>query len=677
MSYKVENGTIFSRQGLPYAPRWFCDGRIAFQTDNESITQIDYFGPETRGSYIAFLKKFWRGLTFYSVYKGSRQVIRPRECEILPFGFNSLSERCLYGVFAANDCIYMTFQPLTDMDIAVEFYDDFFFYPETRKERDIRYGGVPRTWTPLSFNGKVLTASYEEEGKRTNVAISSNAPLTFQRTPKNPKNILTLTGLSRGEDYVLAMGFSNREPKSWPGYETILKEQQERYRQVAEKAPVLESCHPLLDQFFQLAPMYHESLKTRDVPGAIRAQSTHYWVWGWDSMTSNDCSVYWGDLEFVGQMLDCMETHSDPEIGIAHAFMRDMSVCDAAAPPPAQGMYITLLDLYAQAGGDWKKHYPFARKIFETIAASEVRDIGLCRGTSLYPDFRSLIKETGNDISAFNNTVSYCAIRSMEQLARKMEDDGTAGTAAALAQRMQEGFEKLLYNPAMGFIDSSIEADTYEQRSVPSNNAVKWENNFCGELIAAHARDYLAFYEKHLVSPAGLRPLPEWHECYDIDANQLHCWWPVMSELYIRLINRFDRPDLMKQYIGWIEYWSQRLTCPEGISCYDNVKEVPFDPWNCLCGIWHGYSIRGFYNAVVHGFVGVDFDQEGFHIYPYSGEEVSLTGLHFGERTFDITVKGSGPTVTHVKINGQDFGAVTTIPLVVFELQNTVEIVRG
>ncbi len=676
MDYKVENGTIFSEEGLPYAPRWFCDGRIAFQVDNESITQIDYFGPKTSGSYIAFLKKFWKGLTFYSICQDSRQLIQPRECEILPFGFNSLSERCLYGMFAAGDCIYVTFQPLTDMDIAVEFYDDFLFYPETRKERNIRYGGIPRAWTPLAFDGQALTASYEEEGVKTNVAISSNAALSFRRTPRNPKNILTLTGLSRGQDYVLAIAFSNGKPGSWPGYEIVLKKQRERYRLVAEKAPVLESRHPLLNQFFQLAPMYHESLKTRDVLGAIRAQSTHYWVWGWDSMTSNDCSVYWGDSEFVGQMLDCMEQYSDAKIGIAHAFLRDMSVCDAAAPPPAQGMYLTLLELYAQAGGDWRKHYPFAKRIFETITATEVGDLGLCRGTSLYPDFRNLIKETGNDISAFNNTVSYCAVRSMEQLALRMEDSDTATKARKLSGRMQKGFERLMYHPTYHFIDSSIDAGTLAPRGVPSNNAVKWENNFCGELTSSHDKDYLAFYEKYLVSPAGLRPLPEWHECYDIDANQLHCWWPVMSEFYIRLINRFNRPDLINQYVGWVEYWSERLTCPEGISCYDNVKEVPFDAWNCLCGIWHGYSIRGFYNAIVHGFVGVDFDQEGFHIYPYSGEEVALRGLHFGERIFDITIKGSGPSVAHVRINGDDFGAATTIPMEVFELHNTVEIIR-
>lgn len=676
MNYRVEKGTIYTENGLPHAPRWFCDGRIAFQADNESITEINYFGPKSSGSFIAFLKRFWKGMTFYTICGCTKTVIRPSKCKILPFGFQSLSEECEYGIFAANDCIYITFRPLFDGDIAIEFYDDFFFYPETRVEKDIRYGGIERRWEKPCFGEQILSMSYTEQGIRTNIAFSSNGQLVFRRTTRNFKNVLFLQELSKGKAYVVAISFSNGETRTWEGYDTVLESQLERYKNVAEKAPVLKSSRPLLNQFFQMAPLYHESLKTVDVPGAIRAQTTHYWVWGWDSMTSNDAVCYWGDSDFVGQMLECMETYSDNQEGIAHAFGRDMKNIDAAAPP-AQGMYITLLDLYRLSGGDWQRYYPFAKRLFDMIAATEVRDTGLCRGTSLYPDFRDLIKETGNDISTFNNTVSYCAIRSMEQLAKSANDMETARSAGEFAERMKSCFERLLYNENIGFIDSSMEADTYEKRGVPSNNAIKWENNFCGELIEEHDRDYLLFYEENLVSPSGIRPLPEWNECYDADSNQLHCWWPVMSEFYIRLINRFDKSELINQYAEWVEYWSERLMCPEGISCYGNRKEVPFDSWNCMCGIWHGYSIRGFYNAIIHGYVGIDFDEKGLNIYPYSGEEVAIDKLHFGEKIFDIRVSGRGKTIVDVTVNGESLGSVTTVPFNKFSPHNTVQIIRG
>ena len=149
-----------------------------------------------------------------------------------------------------------------------------------------------------------------------------------------------------------------------------------------------------------------------------------------------------------------------------------------------------------------------------------------------------------------------------------------------------------------------------------------------------------------------------------------------MSEFYTRLANRADRDDLLRQYAGWIEYWTERLTCPEGISCYCNDEHVPFDNWISLCGVWHGYSVRGFYNAIVHSFVGVDIDHKGLNIYPRTGPELSLEGLHFGEKTFHIVMSGSGRAIGNVWLNGIPLGAVESIPLCRLGKENTILVER-
>ena len=150
-----------------------------------------------------------------------------------------------------------------------------------------------------------------------------------------------------------------------------------------------------------------------------------------------------------------------------------------------------------------------------------------------------------------------------------------------------------------------------------------------------------------------------------------------MTEFYARLINQLDRPDLIAQYVGWIEYWTEKLVCPEGIDCYYNEKEVPFNNWDAMPGIWHAYSIRGFYNAVVHAYIGVSMDENGLNIYPYSGEEVAIQNLHWGEKTIDVSVKGSGKNILSVKLNGEEQGCVKTIPHEALKEQNTIEIIRG
>ena len=57
--------------------------------------------------------------------------------------------------------------------------------------------------------------------------------------------------------------------------------------------------------------------------------------------------------------------------------------------------------------------------------ANEVKETGLSSGLSLTPDFMTLTGETGNDISAFNNSVFYCAARSLNRMSAIMGDTET------------------------------------------------------------------------------------------------------------------------------------------------------------------------------------------------------------------------------------------------------------
>lgn len=104
--------------------------------------------------------------------------------------------------------------------------------------------------------------------------------------------------------------------------------------------------------------------------------------------------------------------------------------------------------------------------------------------------------------------------------------------------------------------------------------------------------------------------------------------------------------------------------CPEGISCYVDDENVPYDNWNCMCGIWQAYSIHDLYNAIIHIVVGVDLDECGLTVYPYSGEEMKLLGLHFvNNMTFDIEVKGSGEFVKSIEINGIVIEGTNKLPV--------------
>lgn len=670
MSFTIDKGIIHSN-GLPVTPRWFCDGRTAIEVDNETISEINYFSENSNGTYIVFRKCFWSGI---NLFLDKKRVV-PENCTLYPFGFFSSGNLGEYSVWLGEDKIHISVIPKNNTDVfRLEFNNDFIFIPEGHPKRDTRLGGMPREWSPVTADNGIVKLSYKEGEAENYVTFASNKELSLSTRERNGKIIISAENIGTDKCEIV-ISLSSVGFVSYTDDADLLERQLERYNSISEKSPILKSKHEYLNKFFELAPLYHESLKTTDVSGAIRAQSTHYWVWGWDSMTSNECSFYWGDMEFIGEMLDCMEKYSVQGEGISHAFARDMSASEIA-PATAQGMYITLLDFYKIAGGDYKRHFPFAKQIFEMIAKTEVRDTGLCKGTSLYPDFRNLIGETGNDISSFNNTVSYCAVRSMQDLAKDFGDIHTEKKAKDLADRMQKNYQNIMFNKEVGFFDSSVEADSYAYRFVPSNNAVKWENGYCRDLIIGKEEESLAFYEKHLLTDAGILPVPRECKSFDADSNQLHCWWTVMSEFYTRLVNTVDRSDLMEKYIKIIEYWTEKLMCPEGIPCYADRADVPFDNWNCLCGIWHGYSIRGFYNAVIHNYIGVDFNKSGVNFYPYSGDEVCIENLHFGKYTFNIKMQGSGKNIKNINLNGKDLGGIKNIPFEKLASDNYIEVTR-
>ncbi len=670
MNFEVKNSRILCEGGLPCPERWFADGRVAFGADNEGLCDIDYFG-RSEGSYIAMHKRFWGGLRYTTVdAEMHRRRISPERTVTFPFGF--LSEgRVGMRVFAAEDAVFLTFTVFERCRVELHLYEEYLFHPETRHP-DIRYRGGERSFTPFVMEGGRFTTSYTEHGDTTQIAISSTLPFTVRETTHNKKYILSTELLSAGDAVTFAIGFSDGVPTDASRAEDAFAAQSARYEAIAKRAPVLHSDYPMLDAFMALAPMYHESMKLHDVRGAIRAQITRYFVWGWDTMTSHEAPFYWGDADFMREMLSFLCDYADPEHGIAHHFSRRMKCIDVAAPA-AQGMYLCILNTYRLSGGDITPFYPFAVRVLDTILATANGD-GLCTGTSLYPDYRDLLHENDRDISAFNNSVSYAALRAIEECAVAMQDEKTAALAKETADKCKASFTRVLFDESVGFYDSSVSADDLSHRHVPGNNAIKWESRACADLFLGKEDACLDFYRAHLVSPSGLRPYPEWCDVYDSDANQLTCWWPVMSEFYTRLLNRAGDRDGMRQYIGWLSYWTERLTCPEGIQCFFNEAEPPADNWNSLSGICNAYSIRGFYNAIVHNLVGVDFDNQGLHIHPMRGECLTLNNLHFGKYCFDISVEWGD--ADGVILNGVPLLDGKVIPFASMAEKNTLRVIR-
>jgi hypothetical protein len=708
MTYTVNRGVIESEVGIPECPRWFSDSRLSFQMDENAITQVDYHNPLAyRGNNTVFLQRLWDGFRTFAQQDLTTLKLRYEQSKIWPFGVESQCRLAgvEYGhrVLAIGESIvFQLITPATipsEMRFKLEFYKAFALKPAD--EDDLRfsdrgakrrwreweidaggngvYGSYQDSWSSqpverdeMEINNKGIVNKEERDAAALHIGISADFKIVIEKRPHQDKYILrSEEPLKPNKTYSFVVAFAperqdldRRMGQLLGGLKAAVEAQFERYRKVSDGSPELISPFRKLNDFMALAPMYHESCKVTDVPGAIKAKNTMYWVWGWDGMTSNYASFYWGDHEFMRDMLRFYEQTADPEYGVAHSYRHDMALNSVSALP-AQSMYISLLHQYYAATGDLTEvqgRYPFAKRIFESILKREVQGTGLCEEASLFPDFPVFMLETGQDISSMNNTIWYCAVRSMEAIAELSQDKETARKAKEAFQRIERHFLPLFFDEERKFVVSSVDSVTLERRDSFNSNALKWENHYCAELLRPVDAACLDFFEQHVVCKAGLREIPVWSRAFDMDANQLHCWWPVTGEYYMRLINGQDRADLIEQWVGWVSYWTGKLTCPEGISCYIDTDEPDVDRWNSMKGAWHAYSVRGWYQAAIHGVVGVGMEAGGLTFYPYSGEEMTLNGLRFLNRIFDIEMKGSGSYIEMIEVGGAKLRGTNKLP---------------
>lgn len=686
--FSVRKGVVISRKGVPGEPRWFCDGRLGFEFGAHGISRVHYmYDSRTVSSHVLFFQRNWDGFRIY--VEKDHLTYQPEygACRIWPYGieteWNFQDTRLKLGIYAVSESIVLRLETPASLPAGLrfklEFYDLFALTPVDGADIRMSKRDAERAWKDWQFRagGNTLLGGFSDlpddgsRGADVNVAITAGFRLQYHGSGINTKRVLRSGELEAGSSYAFLIDFCcgdgalKHARSKLAALPDLIERQKKRYERVSEKSPTLDSPYRLLNDFMSLAPAYHESLKVPDIPGAIRAGSASYWVWGWDGMTSNDATAYWGDLDHIEGMLELYERSADPAEGIAHAFRHDMSVSSISALP-AQGMYVCLLQHFFSMTGDLgtvRRHYGFARKTFERIASMESGDTGFCKGTSLFPDFPRFMKETGNDLSTFNNTVWYCSARSMEYLASLVDDEATGAHARRLSRTMERTFAKLFFDRRRKFIVSSIDSETHRQRESYNLGSLKWENSYLSELLEPVWDRCVGFIAENSISPAGLREIPVWSEAYDGDANQLHCWWPVNSEFFIRTAIEHNRADWIERFIGYIEHWTRRLSCPEGISYSIETDDPDMDRWNTMSGAWQAYSIRGWYQAVIHGVLGMDIDAGGITFHPHDGDEMTLKGLPFHGRVLDIGIRGSGGFISRIEVDGSIVKATWKLPI--------------
>jgi hypothetical protein len=674
-------------------PWWFADGRLSFEHDAHGVTRVHYFSPTVADNNpVLFYQRLWEGFRILVRVNDSFYTADLRRAHITPWSVSAPiatpAGTFSYRAMAVKDALLFEVKAppgsKTPTTARFTFHEHFLTLCEDSTDFRMSSHGFRRALVPFIFdpNSNRLLGGMVEQAARPHLiglSIAFDKGAGYRRFSQNIKHQVE-RALGPAQPFRAVLRVHTRASSDGapapPGpaqlrafletsaqadrdfleaFTANVHNQEERYSSLAQQLPRVEGVDPLLARFFATAPLYHESCRATAIQGALRASNVHYWIWGWDGMTDNAATAAWGQGGFLGEMLDLYRSHSNAN-GISQCFGFDMSIL-SNGPLPAQMMYLCLLQQYYDATGDVegvRHNFPFARSIYDRVRREALTpDASFVKGSSLFPDFPALMHETGNDFSLINNLFWYCGVRAADRLASLVGDEAISAMARRDAEAIEQRFCDTFIAPNHGFPVSSVDATTLERRNSFMLSGVKWETDAALDLLEPQLPRMLAFTERNLMGRGGLRETPLWGDVFDADGNQLHCWWPVMSDFFVHAANECGRADLLEKFCTYITRWVPHLTCPEGIPFHVETDQLEMDRWNALKGAWQSYSVRGWYQSVLNGVLGVRADAGGITIAPGIESEWTVRAFHHLGRRFDIVKTGKGRNVARLAIDGQ------------------------
>lgn len=415
--------------------------------------------------------------------------------------------------------------------------------------------------------------------------------------------------------------------------------------------PQIHTGNKVLDSAFGQYPELIETLKVPDQPGAVRANFSSYFVWGWDGMMPLFACPLANDAGYSADILRFFHSRWHPEIGMPHQFSTSFAA-QAKAPFPAQAQYLAGLYIYVAATGDTglaREVWTTCLTILNHCRAREVAGSGLVSGCALWPDFPEAMEETGRDISSMNNSLFYQGLRCMEYLAAALGEVAVAHECRDWARRLRVSFRKYLFDEEKGFFISSCSADDFAPRRHYCPQAVFWLTPFARELVAHSARRVVDFLDKELRSPKCLLTLPHWDTAWMADGNQLGSSFPAADSFYLGAHKLVGDEAGLRWWLGDVEWFWNLLTAPEAFTPEAENEEI-LGPDNL--GGKQLQAVTTWYAGAFYALAGIDFDHEGLTISACGGRPLRIEGWKIRGGTLDLEVSGAGPYLAELKLNG-------------------------
>lgn len=677
------NGHPFFKHGIGADRVSFSGGRLAADLARHGgLTAIRYYGAQRFGD-IGFFQadpiSAW-ALLFRPMmrFDGMRRyALEFHDTSVYPTGYRSCCE--LEGVPLEHECFLANDALIFRLKLPAGTGGHTLEFELINTDRCTRTDKPTRHWERLHGPYWRITDRYSDETIRrekeagyltlaqrgdryvpqvqsavTEFGVAGGGPVRFRETPHLFRKHYYAQDVESGECFFL-LGFGHKGPQE---LQQRLAEYCERRAELfappAENTARFHTGSRPLDSFLHEAGGIIDSLKVRDIPGGIRAADSGYWIWGWDGMVHADAHGWLNQSGFLAEMLRFYRDTADPVNGIFHEMTIDGRPFLSMAPP-AQCLYAVMLYYYYVFTGDralLREYIVFADKLVRRAGADAIG--GLIRGVSLYPDHPEDLEQDGNDLSVFNNSIYFQALRTLERLHGELGDADECEEYRQLAERTRRDFAKFRA-PEGGFYDSLSATDLSPRRHRPVY-AILYETPFADELLTPADAALCGLFSTR----QGCRILPLDDSRWMYDGNQLGMYMPCTELWFRELHSKLDPAQARRKlYADVIWNWS-RLTLPEALTCeYENHGLTPDNP-----GRKQLFTVKAWVGALFRFAGGVELSERGLHFCDSADPHFAVSGLALRGSSVSIRQRGGSGPVLRLRLNGRLLPDTRLIPFV-------------
>ncbi|MFZ2655674.1 MAG: hypothetical protein WAX69_12150 [Victivallales bacterium] len=708
----------FSREGTGVDAIWFSGGRLGASIGRHGgITDVVYFGGQPLGRQHFFstdkISTFGKLFRLAVIIGKAAYYPEFNRTEFYPFGYTS--EFAVEGVKFSHQLVLLNDTLIQRVKILANPGKKRVALKMITLGNPARVNMPHRTWNDFAVDGKrgwwskATDAPPQTKGScnvadvhknlsfkdctdtdaaDTFIYVSADKPVRCSNSTNRFKYWMETEPFADSASVFVTFGSDGKAVRKRVEYlrRSAGMESDRKIRSYHDRClelPAINIGDECVQSFLMNEPLMIDALKVEDLPGGMRASAGHYWIWGWDSMVHSDAVLFANDRKFIRDMLDFYRNLADERLGIPHQVTMRMKP-RLAMEFPAQCLYIVMLYNYCCFTGDMKtvkRHLDFAFWIISKNMENNVAGTGLNKGTSLFPDTPQHAGHDGNDISVFNNSIYYQALKAMIGLAkiaggevRNEKYRKLIPLLPGLAEQVRENFIRYFFDMEAGYFVDSVSSIDFKRRKHYPLYAILWITEFAGDLVQGIEKKTAGFMEKNFTAPHGLYPYPRWDSCFGGDGNQMQAYYPVIDPFYynmMRLTGNKSGLERMCQNIGW--FWKTH-TIPEGFT-YDAENEgIGVDNPGCN----QAFGGHAWYANFFHAACGINIDLEGISFSPSNpGTDIAVEAMEIRGMKLDIRITGKGWKIKRLLLNGKDTGAPFKIPFTALRKQNRIELTRG